>query len=194
LFPQTEEIKRRRLRLGVSQKKLAFAVGASQSLIAKIESKRVNPSYEVVKSIFEYFDELEKPHTGVAKDVHRTDLVWASSGDTVRKAAEIMREKGYSQLPVRGSSDDVCVGSISEKVIVQKLLNEKNPNEFYSRPVSFVMQDQFPVVDENLPLSAVASLLIHSQAVLTARRGKICGIITNSDLLRTITGNGVKKN
>ncbi|MDA4111197.1 MAG: CBS domain-containing protein [Thaumarchaeota archaeon] len=188
LLPPVQEIKKRRIALGVSQKKLANSVGASQSLIAKIESNRVNPSYEVVKKIFEYLDRLEQPKAGLAKDVEKRDLVWVKKGERVREAAEKMRQHGFSQLPVRDDSEDICVGSISERQIVQGILKESDPKQFYEKPVSEIMQEQFPVVDEGLAVTAVALLLQHSQAVLTARRGKIVGIITPSDLLSMNAG------
>jgi predicted transcriptional regulator len=189
LLPPVQEIKKRRVALGISQKKLAMSVGASQSLIAKIESNRVNPSYDVVKKIFEYLDRIDQPKIGLARDVEKRDLVWVKKSERVIDAAEKMRQHGFSQLPVRDDSrEDICVGSISERQIMQGILKETNPKVFYERPVSEVMQEQFPVVDERLPVTAVALLLQHSQAVLTARRGKIVGIITPSDLLSMNSG------
>ena len=192
-LPPIQEIKKRRVALGISQKKLAFSVGASQSLIAKIESNRVNPSYDVVKKIFEYLDRMEQPKIGLAKDVEKRDLVWIKRSERVREAAEKMRQYGFSQLPVRDDKEEICVGSLSERQIVQGILRDPDPKSFYEKLVSEVMQDQFPIVDENIPVNAVALLLQHSQAVLTARRGKIVGIITASDLLSMNSGTGIRK-
>jgi predicted transcriptional regulator len=192
-LPPIQEIKKRRVALGISQKKLAFSVGASQSLIAKIESNRVNPSYDVVKKIFEYLDRMEQPKIGLAKDVEKRDLVWIRRSERVREAAEKMRQYGFSQLPVRDDKEEICVGSLSERQIVQGILRDPDPKSFYEKLVSEVMQDQFPVVDENIPVNAVALLLQHSQAVLTARRGRIVGIITASDLLSMNSGTGIRK-
>ena len=192
-LPPIQEIKKRRVALGISQKKLAFSVGASQSLIAKIESNRVNPSYDVVKKIFEYLDRMEQPKIGLAKDVEKRDLVWIKRSERVREAAEKMRQYGFSQLPVRDDKEEICVGSLSERQIVQGILRDPDPKSFYEKLVSEVMQDQFPIVDENIPVNAVALLLQHSQAVLTARRGRIVGIITASDLLSMNSGTGIRK-
>lgn len=188
LLPPISEIKKRRLALGISQKKLAVSVGASQSLIAKIESNRVSPSYNIVRRIFEFLDQAEQPRTGVAKDIEKKNLVWLKRGDRVRDAAEKMRQFGFSQLPIRDDKEEICVGSISERQIIQASLREADPKSYYDRPVSEVMAEQFPVVDETISITAVALLLQHSQAVLTARRGRIVGIITPSDLLTANTG------
>ena len=187
-LPPIQEIKKRRVSLGISQKKLATSVGSSQSLIAKIESNRVNPSYDVVRKIFEYLDKLEQPKIGLAKDVEKRDLVWIRRGEKVREAAEKMRLYGFSQLPVRDEKEEICIGSLSERQIVQGLLKEADAKAFYERQVSEVMGVQFPVVDENISVNAVALLLQHSQAVLTARKGRIVGIITASDLLSMNSG------
>jgi len=192
-LPPVQEIKKRRVALGISQKKLALSVGASQSLIAKIESNRVSPSYDVVKKIFEYLDRIEQPKIGLARDVEKRDLVWVKKSERVIDAAEKMRQHGFSQLPVRDDKEEICVGSISERQIMQGILREANPKFYYEKPVSEVMQEQFPVVDERLPVTAVALLLQHSQAVLTARRGKIIGIITPSDLLSMSSGHMLQK-
>ena len=198
LLPPINEIKKRRMALGISQKRLANSVGTSQSLIAKIESSRVHPSYDVVKKIFEYLDRIEQPRSGLAKDIEKRDLVWVKRSDRVRDAAEKMRQFGFSQLPIRDDKEEICVGSISERQIVHASLADGDPKAFYEKPVSEVMAEQFPVVDETLPITAVALLLQHSQAVLTARKGKIVGIITPSDLLaasaamRTIRSSATK--
>ena len=188
ILPPITEIKKRRLALGISQKRLANSVGASQSLIAKIESNRVHPSYDIVKKVFEYLDRIEQPRAGLAKDVEKRDLVWIRKNEKVREAAEKMKEYGFSQLPVKDDREEICVGSLSERQIVQSLLKETDPKSFYEKTVAEIMQEQFPVVDESIPINAVALLLQHSQAVLTARRGKVVGIITASDLLSMTSG------
>jgi predicted transcriptional regulator len=183
MLPPIQEIKKRRVALSMSQKELASAVASSQSLIAKIESSRVNPSYEVVKKIFEYLDRMEQPRVGLAKDIEKRDLVWIKKSDRVKDAAEKMRQFGFSQLPVRDDKDEICVGSISERQMVHRIMSESDPKTFYEKQVGDVMAEQFPVVDENIPLTAVALLLQHSQAVLTARKGHVIGILTPSDLI-----------
>jgi predicted transcriptional regulator len=183
LLPPISEIKKRRMALGISQKRLANSVGTSQSLIAKIESNRVHPSYDVVKKIFEFLDHAEQPRSGLAKDIEKRDLVWVKRSDRVRDAAEKMKQFGFSQLPIRDDKEEICVGSISERQIVHASIADGDPKAYYDKPVSEVMGEQFPVVDETIPITAVALLLQHSQAVLTARKGKIVGIITPSDLL-----------
>ena len=56
MLPNLEEIPRLRRALGLSQPRLASMVGISQSAVAKIERGKTNPSYAVVKRLFECLD------------------------------------------------------------------------------------------------------------------------------------------
>ncbi|MCK4496763.1 MAG: helix-turn-helix domain-containing protein, partial [Candidatus Aenigmarchaeota archaeon] len=49
MLPEIKSIKNRRKLLGLTQKDLAKQAGVSQSFIAKMESGRINPSYNHVK-------------------------------------------------------------------------------------------------------------------------------------------------
>ena len=54
------EIKKIRKALGLTQKKLAFISGVSQSLVAKIESDRIDPTYSKVNQIFSALDSQKR--------------------------------------------------------------------------------------------------------------------------------------
>jgi len=51
-FPPLSYIKKMRKKFGLTQAKLAKMAGVSQSLIAKIESEKIDPSYKIAKKIF----------------------------------------------------------------------------------------------------------------------------------------------
>ena len=91
-----------------------------------------------------------------------------------------MRQKKCASMASRSclyetNREDICVGSISERQIVQGILKESDPKQFYEKPVSEIMQEQFPVVDEGLAVTAVALLLQHSQANPHCEERKDCG-------------------
>ena len=52
MFPKLNEISKKRKILGLTQSELAKLAGVSQSLIAKLESGKIEPSYTKVKTIF----------------------------------------------------------------------------------------------------------------------------------------------
>ena len=60
LMPELRVIEKRRRALNLNQKQLAIQAGVSQSLIAKIETGRINPSYSKTKAIFDTLTLLER--------------------------------------------------------------------------------------------------------------------------------------
>ena len=57
---ELEEIKKIRKKLELTQTELADRAGVSQSLIAKIEAGRIDPTYSKTKKIFAALSDLEK--------------------------------------------------------------------------------------------------------------------------------------
>ena len=49
-----------------------------------------------------------------------------------------------------------------------------------------IMDDNFPSVNENTPMSSVTAMMSDCNAVLVLRKGKPVGIITKADLLKLI--------
>src|SRR5713101_7020668 len=113
LLPSLGDIARKRKELGLTQSKLALLAGVSQSIIAKIESGSVDPSYSVVARIMGALDRTGiTPFLRVSQLMSRP-VVSISKMSLVRDAVDLMRKRGYSQLPVFDGSR--CIGSISEK-------------------------------------------------------------------------------
>ena len=48
------------------------------------------------------------------------------------------------------------------------------------------MEEALPTVSEDIPVEGIIPLLQQTQAVLTAKKGRITGIVTNADLLKLI--------
>jgi predicted transcriptional regulator len=184
MLPDVVNIKNIRKSLGMTQKELALLAGVSQSIIAKIESERVSPSYEIVKKIFDVFENLENKNIIKAVDIVNKKIIFVDKNDRVSIAIEKMKKHGYSQIPVfyRGQS----VGSISEKGIVDIISSGKSLERINDMKVSEVMEESFPRINENTPTQIVSMLLQHSSAVLVTKQDKTIGIITKSDLLKTI--------
>ena len=95
-----------------------------------------------------------------------------------------MRETGFSQLPV--FDGEKLVGSLTEKVILQKLVSAQNPDEVSKQWIERIMDDAFPTVNEDTPMSMVSTLLGYEPAVLVSKKGHVVGIITKADLLKVV--------
>lgn len=179
MLPEIAEIKRRRLRLGLKQNDLARASNVSQSLIAKIESGKLNPSYSIAKRIFAALDHHERGEEKKAKDIMAGRLIFARKTDTVRDVARMMKKHQISQLPVMEKNS--VAGSISEKAIMDHI---GNGGDVENLRIGKIMEEPFPTVGESAPVSVLKSLLTHSQAVIVVRNSRPAGIITKSDILK----------
>jgi len=186
MLPRLEEISKRRRVLGLSQKHLARLAGVSQSLIAKIEAGRTGPSYLKTKAIFDALERLQREKEPRAKDLLQPRVVGVEEDEPVSKAATIMNEKGFSQLPVFNGRH--IVGSIAEKTIMDRIVSGISPHDLSRVPVKNVMAEAFPQIDERTPLSLISALLQYHPAVLVMNRGQVTGIITKADLLKVFSG------
>jgi len=182
MLPELSEIPKRRRMLGLTQRELARLAGVSQSLIAKLESGRVNPSYTKVKAIFDALERLQVRREVRAGEICHSEVVGVQKDEPVSKAVQLMRRFGYSQLPVFDGGRPI--GSISEKTILRQILDGKSLRQISTLPVRDVMDEEFPQVGEDAPLSLISNLLHVYPAVLVTRRGRVTGIITKADLLK----------
>jgi len=183
MLPEIDKIKIIRKNFDLTQKDLAASIGVSQSIIAKIESKKVNPSYDLVKKIFNFFDGLEKTNESKAKDIMSKKIIKIGKDDKISKAIELMKRYGFSQLPV--FSGGHSVGSITEAIVVRLISSGEALNKIMEIKIEDVMEESFPVVNEETPISSISALLQHISAVVVNRKAKASGIITKSDLLKT---------
>jgi predicted transcriptional regulator len=184
MLPNLDEIGRRRRLLALSQNELAKLSGVSQSMIAKIESGRTSPSYQKTKAVFDMLENLERRNQLKAKDVSHGKVMGVQTRYSVAKGVRVMQETGYSQLPV--FDGDKVVGSLTEKVILQRLVSTPSPEGLSKELIEKVMDEAFPTVSEETPLTMVSALLQYEPAVLVARKGRVIGIITKADLLKVI--------
>ena len=184
MLPPLEEIAQKRRLLDLKQAELAKLAGVSQSLIAKLESGKIDPSYTKVKTIFEALEKLEVQTKIQAGKVLHKKIVAIQKNEPVSKVVQLMKSHGYSQLPVFDGK--LSVGSISEKTILNQILAGKDLAQIATLPIEDVMEEAFPQVDEDAPLSLISGLLQVYSAVLVSKKGTVVGIITKADLLRIL--------
>ncbi len=184
MFPTLEDIAKRRRQLGLKQSELAKMAGVSQSLIAKLEAGTIESSYTKVKTIFDVLERLEfKSKIQVEKVLH-TEVVTVQKSEPISKVVKLMKDHGYSQIPV--FDEKQSVGSISEKTILRQILEGKDLEQISALPTEKIMEEAFPQINEDAPLSLITSLLQTYSAVLVSRKGVVIGIITKADLLRML--------
>ena len=158
MFPTLEDIgKKRRRQLGLKQSELAKMAGVSQSLIAKLEAGTIDSSYTKVKTIFDILERLEAKTKIQERKIVPTRLSAYKKMSPSLKVVKLMKEHGYSQIPVFNGKQSV--GSISEKTILRQILAGKDLDQISNLPTEDIMEEAFPQVGEDAPLSLISSLL-----------------------------------
>jgi len=181
MIEKLEQIKRIRKKLGINQKELADKAGVSQSLIAKIEANKIDPTFTRVKQIFQALEELREKEDIKAKQVMNKKVSFAKSTDKVKDVVKIMKKKGISQIPVLHK--EKVIGLITETGILRSISN--NPENILTT-VEKIMNEVPPIVSPKAGMKVLLELLKDSQIVLVAEKGDIKGIISKSDLLERI--------
>ena len=184
MFPSLEDIGKKRRQLGLKQAELAKMAGVSQSLIAKLESGKIDSSYTKVKTIFDVLERLEAKMKIQGGRVFNNKVLGVQKSEPVSKVVRLMKDYGYSQIPVFDGKQSV--GSISEKTILRQILDGKDLTQVSALPTGEIMEEAFPQVSEEAPLSLISSLLQTYSAVLMSKRGRVTSIVTKADLLKML--------
>lgn len=169
-------LRRLRLEAKLTQKKLAELVGVSQAHIAKIEQGKVDPRLSTINKILRVLTESKEKR---CKDIMTRGVIFAKPDDDVLKVSEIMVRHAISQMPVLTKGK--VVGTITEESIIKKL-----GSNIAEEKVEGVMDPPLPTVSEDTSVSAIRPLLERRPGVLVVNGKRIIGIITRSDLLKTI--------
>lgn len=185
MLPDLSEIKAKRKQFSITQSQLAEFANVSQSLIAKIESNSVVPSYANAKRLLDALESLQEQHSLSAKDLLQGHIVLVRDNDSVKKAVSIMERKAISQLPVV-NANGACVGSITEANVLKKIGRANGTARLSDLKVSGLMDEAFPSIQQDTPMKVIQTILEHNPAVLVSAKGKIKGIITKSDLLKAV--------
>ena len=170
-------LKRLRVEMGLTQRKLAELVGVSQAHIAKIEKESVDPRLSTVNKLLKVLTEGEGKK---CRDVMTRQVISAKPTDRILKVSQLMMKYAISQLPVLEGGK--IVGTITEESIVRNL-----SSTLADERVEKIMQAPLPSVPEDTSTSMIQPLLQDHPAVLVVSRGEIVGIIARSDLLKVIS-------
>lgn len=183
MLPRLEYIKQARIRLGITQRKLASMTGVSTSMINQIESGRCKPSYETARKIFENLSSLEGRTSMKAGDICSRHLISVQRGEKLHKAIDIMRNNSISQIPVFDTSR--VVGILTEDGLA-KIMVEKDEKELRNMQVAHVMEPPPPIVEVSTPAKALIPLVRFAKCILVSEKGNVIGIVTITDTLKMV--------
>ena len=174
-----DQIKALRTKYHLNQKKMADLAGVSQSLIAKIEAGKVDPSFTKAKQILDALDRLQGEKEVKAKEIMNSKVIVVQSSELVKDIIKTMKNKGISQVPV--FEKEKVVGIISETTILNSLA--EHLQQLHHLKAKEVMESVPPIVSPDTGLKTLMHLLQEFSIVLVAEKGDIKGIISKTDLL-----------
>lgn len=159
---------------GMTQKELARRADVSQSLIAKIETGRTQPTYQKAKQVLSVL-QSEQCGRRTASDHMIRDVIAVKKTTPVQDIVGLMAEHDISQIPV---IEEMPIGLVTES----SLLHQKSRDDDLA---SEVMVEAPPTVSTTTPISAIRSLLQHTSIVLVTDETGVKGVVTKADLLHS---------
>jgi predicted transcriptional regulator len=172
-----------RLELGLTQAELARLSGVSQAYIARIEKGNLDPKLSTLRRILEVLGQRKKQRVSM-KEVMNSPVVSASPDERVEVAVKTMVRHGFSQLPVLKAG--VPVGYISERIIMHAMATQRDPAKVAASRVDDVMGTTPPVLSDDADVSTALQLLDSYPMVLVMEAGRVTGIVTKADVLRSL--------
>ena len=112
-------------------------------------------------------------------------LITCYPTDSIMSALNIMRQRGYSQLPVI-THDGKTVGTITESDVNDMLIKGASIESLKNLLVRKVMGSTLPQVDKSSPVSMIYPMLKYSSAVLVTDGGELRGIVSKADILKAV--------
>ena len=183
MLPSLDYIKQTRIKLGITQRKLATLSGISTSMINQIETGRCKPSYDTAKKIFEILSSLEGQSSKKAGDLCCRKIIIAQKSDSLNSIVEKMRLNFVSQIPV--FDEQKIVGIVSEDSFAKKMV-ENGANDLKNMTTEMIMDPPPPLVDSATPAKALVPLIRFAKCILVTEKGNVVGIITTTDILKMV--------
>jgi cystathionine beta-synthase len=114
----------------------------------------------------------------------QSPLVAVDRREPVTRAAHLMTEHGFSQIPV--TADGRIVGSINEARLYAEIV--KHP-EVKRGPIEAIMQPAFPFADVSTSIESLAAMLTPENPAVLVRDFKSdeTYIITRSDVIQALS-------
>ncbi|MBI4139390.1 CBS domain-containing protein [Candidatus Woesearchaeota archaeon] len=170
------QLKKIRKQIDFTQTEFAKRANISQSMVAKIESGKLDPTYSYVKKIEETIQVLTKREEKEAKDIMHKGVLSVRKDDVLKKVIELFAKNKISQVPV--IENNQIIGMITESSLVDNA--DKN---LANKRVEDIMTESPPIINQKTKLSAIIQILKFYPIVIVQDKGKIEGVITKADII-----------
>lgn len=177
----SKEFKKRRLQLGISQLKLSKLANLSQSIINKLESGKIDPTFSTIIKLENALFEEEKILNLKAEDIMITNIVHIESSCKLYEAIELMIKNDFSQLLV--FEDKNVIGTIYEKTILNLISQKIDIYTVVIKEYIETMPISVPIDYSILDLKFIFKNK-RTKFVIVKKIDTIVGIITHSDLFK----------
>ena len=170
------QLKRIRKQLDMKQHQFANYSGVSQSMIAKIESNRLDPAYSKARKIEQAIIELSRNQQKQAKDIMTKKIISLKESAKIKDIITIMKKHAISQVPI--IRKDNVIGMVTEASI----LKHKNPHT-----AKEVMEDAPPIITKNTGIDAIKNMLTYFPIILVKDKENLTGLITKADIIKHLS-------
>jgi len=173
-LPDVAEIIRLRQTLGITQQQLAKNLNLSRGTLARIESKKYNPSYSKFKKIVDYLYDKKYDINKPLVEICSKNILFLSKNTSLLQAIKVMQEKRFDAIPILDGS------TLRGKITIFDALNSKNRKV----KLSSVMSEAPPTVPFDTPISQVRNFLTKSgDCLILTKKGQYYGIVDPWDLI-----------
>lgn len=169
----TEMIREKRNREGLTQEELAEKTDVSRSWIHKVEKGHGKAGYDTVQKICRALWEMDT----VAEKL-MSDITAAKTDDTRRTTVNIMLTNDFSQVPVKDEEGEY-VGMLTRDELIEETNNDIQIGE--------IEYGDFESVNYTAKKKVIRKKLRENPAILVEKDGEYTGIITKSDLMRSMS-------
>ena len=173
------QLKKIRKQLNLTQHEFAIKAGISQSMVAKIESNKLDPTYSKVKRIENALELLTKHHEKEAYEIVNKNIISVDKDESIKNIIKLMNKHSISQLPVMDK--DKVIGLMSETSILKT-----NLNDIKNLKAKDLMEEAPPIIDKNARLEVIKQLLRFYPLILVKEKGNLIGLITKADLINSL--------
>ena len=177
------EIKRLRKSLNLTQKELANKAQVSQSLIAKIEADKIDPTYSKTMQIFNALNNIIIKEKIQIKDIMQKEIISIKPETLILETIQIMKNYQISQMPIVSNHP---IGLITESILLEKL-STINTDKLSKIKVREIMDECPPIISPECPIELVTNLLKHYPMILIKDKEKLSGLITKTDILNAFS-------
>lgn len=173
------QLKKIRTQVGLTQTEFAHHANISQSMVAKIESGRLDPTYSYVKKIEETISVISKRSEKEASNVMHKGVLSVEKSDKVKTVIGLFSKHRISQVPV--IENNHVIGLVTESSLLD------NADEgLRNKKVEEVMTECPPILTPKTKMSAILPLLNFYPIIIVQDKGKIEGVITKADVIKQL--------